>query len=110
MGETHSGDPAAEAGGEKASWAAKPRAEVEDPGALIDAAQAAQGLDGGQTSVVVLVQVKQVLGAEGRKVLPPAGKGVEDLALVDRVPVVEVHDLSEFHAESLSPRRRRWKP
>src|SRR5262249_4441076 len=96
-------DPAAETIREEAGRTAEAGAHVEDAGGAGDAGFASEGLHGGETAVVVLVEVEEVGRAKhGRRGSAPASRGRQHLGLVDGMTIVEVgnaygnaHDLSE---------------
>ena len=89
--ERHDGGPAAAR--EEARGAAEPGAHVEDPAPGRDRRPPRERIDRGQSPVVVLVEVEQILrGQRPEGAAAPAGDGGEHLLLADRVPVVEVEN------------------
>src|SRR5205807_8611642 len=74
---------------EEARGAAEPRADVEDPAAAADPGQPSEGLDRRQPPEMVLVEFEEVFGSERTGQPAALAEDLQDLRLVDRVPIVE---------------------
>jgi hypothetical protein len=85
----------AEASGEEARRTGQARAHVEHTDAGADGGAAYERFHRGATTVVVVVQLAEIVQVEPRAALALPAERIEDLGRRDGVPVVEVDDVVE---------------
>ena len=83
-------DAAAPPGGQEARGTAQAGAHVEHAGGRLDAGAPGKEVDGGETPIVVLVEIEEIVGGEAAQVAAPSTPdGVQHLPLVDGMAIVE---------------------